>query len=67
MRRYNLGYKLYYIVTIMFFPVEIPFQFKPNQKITPMPNFDIMEGRIKCLLMAAAQNEQRTLGHLAKE
>lgn len=39
MRRYNLGYKLYYIATIMtfiylfFYPMEIPFQFIPNQEI----------------------------------
>lgn len=32
-----------------------------------MPNFDKMEGKIKCVLMAAMQKEQRTGGHLAKE
>lgn len=32
-----------------------------------MPNFDKMDGRIKCALMAAMQKEQRTGGHLAKE
>lgn len=32
-----------------------------------MPNFDKMERRIKCVLMAAIQKEQRTGGHLAKE
>lgn len=32
-----------------------------------MPNFDKMEGRIKCVLMAAIQKEQRAGGHLAKE
>lgn len=29
-----------------------------------MPNFDIMEGRMQCLIMTAAQKEQ---GHLANE
>lgn len=32
-----------------------------------MPTFDIMEGRIKYLLMAAVQKEERTRRHLAKE
>lgn len=37
------------------------------RKLFFMPNFDTMEGIIKCLLMAAILKEERTLGHLAKD